>query len=87
MGRGGGEVVSVHVFYSDNPRLSPVKAYNFYVKMVVFRYENKQKEAGVGPFVKKQTKRFQVERKKCVTNDPEINSENCEGLARVRPVW
>ena len=44
--RGGGQVVSVLGFYSDFLSSNPTEAYSFSVK---FAFENKQKEAGVGP--------------------------------------
>ena len=49
LGRGGGLVVSVLAFYSDDP----AEVYNFFCKIVVEKNKNKQKEAGVGPFFKK----------------------------------
>ena len=50
MGRGGGQVVSVLSFYSDDPSSNPAEAYIFTVKFVFEKNENKQKEAGVGAF-------------------------------------
>ena len=47
MGRGGGQVVRVLAFYSDNPSLNPAEAY--YVK---FEFEKNVKEAGVVAFKK-----------------------------------
>ena len=52
LGRGGGLVVSVLAFYSDDPSSIPAEVYNFFCKIVVEKNENKQKEAGVGPFLK-----------------------------------
>ena len=53
-GRGGGQVVSVLAFLSNNPSLIPAEVQNFSVKIVVEKNENKQKEAGDGPiFLKK----------------------------------
>ena len=53
MGRGGGGlVVSVLAFFSDDPSLIPAEVYNFFCKIVVEKTENKQKEAGIGPFFK-----------------------------------
>ena len=46
-GRGGGQVVT---FYSDDLSSNPADAYSFSVKFVFETNENKQKEAGVGPF-------------------------------------
>ena len=53
MGRGGGGlVVSVLAFFSDDPSLIPAEVYKFFCKIVVEKTENKQKEAGIGPFFK-----------------------------------
>ena len=49
MGCGGGLVVSVLAFYSDDPSSIPAEVYNFFCKIVVEKNKNKQKEAGVGP--------------------------------------
>ena len=49
LGRGGGLVVSVLAFYSDDPSSIPAEVYNFFCKNIVEKNENKQKEAGVGP--------------------------------------
>ena len=49
-GRGGGQVVSVLALYSNDPSSNPAEAYSFYSKICVWKNENKQKEAGVGPF-------------------------------------
>ena len=43
MGRGGGQVVSVLAFYSDDPSSNPAEAYNFSCKNVFEKNENKQK--------------------------------------------
>ena len=53
LGRGCGQVVSVLAFYSNNPSLNLTDAYIFSVKFVFKKNENKQKEAGFGPFSKK----------------------------------
>ena len=45
-GGGGGQVVSVHVFYSVNPSSNPAEAYSFSVKFVFEKSGNRQKEAG-----------------------------------------
>ena len=45
-GRGGGQVVSVLAFYSDDPSSNPAEA----CEIVFEKNRNKQKEAGVGPF-------------------------------------
>ena len=49
---GGGLVVSMLAFYSDDPSSNPADAYIFFCKMLSEKNENKQKEAGVGPFFK-----------------------------------
>ena len=54
MGRGGGQVVSVLAFYSDDPSSNPAEVYNFSVKLLLKRTKINKKEAGVGPFLKKQ---------------------------------
>ena len=46
MDRGGGQVVSVLAFYSNNPRSNPTDAYRF----CAGKTKNKQKYVGVGPF-------------------------------------
>ena len=43
-------MVSVLAFYSNDPSLIPAEVYNFFCKIVVEKNENKQKEAGIGPF-------------------------------------
>ena len=53
LGRGGCQVVSVLAFCSDDLSLNPAEAYSFSVKYVFEKNENKQKEARVGPFFKK----------------------------------
>ena len=53
MGCGGGQVVSVLAFYSDDPSLNPAEVYNFSVKLLLKRTKINKKEAGVGPFLKK----------------------------------
>ena len=35
MGRGGGQVVSVLAFYSDDPSSNPAEVYNFSVKLLL----------------------------------------------------
>ena len=47
-------MVSVLNFYSDSPSLDPAKACSFSVKFVFEKGESKQKEAGVGPLLKKE---------------------------------
>ena len=41
---GGGQVVSMFAFYSDDLSLNPTEVYNF---IVLERTKNKQKEAGI----------------------------------------
>ena len=52
LGRGGGQVVSVLAFYSDDLSLNPAEIFNFSVKIVVEieKDENKHKKARIGPF-------------------------------------
>ena len=50
LGCGGGLVVSMLAFYSDDPSSNPAEAYRFFCTMLSETNENKQKEAGVGPF-------------------------------------
>ena len=53
LGRGGGQVVSVLAFYSDDPSWNPAEAKSVFYNIVFEKSENKQKEAGVGPlFIK-----------------------------------
>ena len=50
----GGQVVSVFSFYSDDQSLIPAEAYSLFSEKFVFKKnENKQREAGVGPFKNK----------------------------------
>ena len=42
-GRSGGQVVRVLAFYSDYPSSNPAEVYNFSVKIVIEKNENKQK--------------------------------------------
>ena len=52
MGRGGGQVVSMLTFNSDNMCSNPTDVYSFSAEFVLEKNENKQKEAGVSPFLK-----------------------------------
>ena len=52
-GRGGGQVVYVLTFYSDNLSSNPAVAYSFSVKFLFEKNENKQKEDGVWPIKEK----------------------------------
>ena len=56
MCRGGGQVDSMLAFYSDNPSQIPLEPTIFFYKIVFVKNNNKQKEAGAGPFLKKQNK-------------------------------
>ena len=40
MGRGGGQVVSVLAFYTNNPSSNPAETYRFSVKFVFEKNEN-----------------------------------------------
>ena len=51
-GHGGGQVVNVIAFHSDNPSSNPADAYVFSVKIVLEKTKNKQKQARVGPIKK-----------------------------------
>ena len=51
-GCGGGQVVSVLAFYSDDLSSNPAEVYNFSVKLLLKRTKINKKEAGVGPFFK-----------------------------------
>ena len=53
MGRGGGQVVSVLAFFSDDPSSNPSEVYNFSVKLLLKTTKINKKEARVGPFKKK----------------------------------
>ena len=50
---GGGQVVSVFAFYSNDPSSNPAEAYSFSVKFSFEKNKNKQKESRVGPFLLK----------------------------------
>ena len=50
LGSGGGQVVSVLAFNSDDPSSNHAKVYNFSVKLYLKRTKINKKEAGVGPF-------------------------------------
>ena len=39
-------------FYSNDPSSNPAAVYNFSAEIVVKKSEKKQKEAGIGPFLK-----------------------------------
>ena len=44
LAHGGGKVVSVYTFYSDNPSLNPAEDNCYYSKMLFEKKENKQKK-------------------------------------------
>ena len=46
-GRGGGQVVSVLAFFSDDPSSNPAEAYSFSVNLVFEKNENTQKRPGL----------------------------------------
>ena len=52
-GCGGGQVVSVLAFYSNDPSSNPAQVSNFCVKLLLKRTKINNKEAGVGRFFKK----------------------------------
>ena len=61
MGRGGGQVVRVLALYFDDPRSNPADTYSFFsVKFAFEKNENKQKEAGIDPFFKKEKGNFYI---------------------------
>ena len=49
----GQEVVSLLAFKFDGPSSNPADLFSFSVKFVCEKNENKQKEAGIGPFLRK----------------------------------
>ena len=53
LGCGGGQVVSVLAFYSDDPSSNPAEVYNFSVKLLLKRTKINKKEAGLAHFLKK----------------------------------
>ena len=50
---GGGQVVSVLVFYSDNLSSNPAEVYNFSVKLLLKRTKINKKRPGLAHFFKK----------------------------------
>ena len=52
MGRGGGQVVSVFAFFSDDPSSNAADAYSFSVTFVCEKNENKQNRGRSWPFLK-----------------------------------
>ena len=53
LGSGGGLVVSVLAFYSDDPSLIPAEVYIFSVKLLLKSTKINKKEAGLAHFFKK----------------------------------
>ena len=53
MGCGGGQVVSLLAFYSNDPSSNPAKVYSFFCNIVFEKNENKQKRGRVWPTLKK----------------------------------
>ena len=47
MGRGGGQVVSMLAFYSDDPSSNPTDVYNFSVKLLLKRTKINKKTPGL----------------------------------------
>ena len=46
-GRGGGQVLSVLAFYSDDPSSNPTEVYNFSVKLLMKRTKINKKRPGL----------------------------------------
>ena len=53
LGHGGGLVVNVHAFCSEDPSLIPADCYNFSVSALFEKTKINEKEAGVGLFFEK----------------------------------
>ena len=53
LGCGGGLVVSVLAFYSDDPSSIPAEVYNFSVKLLLKRTKINKKRPGLAQFLKK----------------------------------
>ena len=51
LGRGGGQVVSVLAFYSDDPSSNPAEVYNFSVKLLLKRTKIKTKRGRGWPIL------------------------------------
>ena len=58
LGRGGGLVVSVLAFYSDDPSSIPAEVYNFSVKLLLKRTKINKKRPGLAHFFLKKTTIF-----------------------------
>ena len=52
LGCGGGLVISVLAFYSDNPSSIPAEVYNFSVKLLLKRMKINKKRPGLAQFFK-----------------------------------
>ena len=50
-GCGGGQLVSVLAFYSDNPSSNPANAYSFFVKFVFEKNENRRRLAHLKKYI------------------------------------
>ena len=57
MSRGGGQVVSVLAFYSDDPRSNLAEAYSFSLKFVFEKTKINKTMSGLAHFLKKITYR------------------------------
>ena len=53
MGPGGGQVVSMPAFYSDDPSSNPAEVYNFSVKLFLKRTKINKKRPGLAHLKKK----------------------------------
>ena len=53
LGRGGGQVVSVLAFYSDDPSSNHAEVYNFPVNFLLKRTKINKKRPGLAHFYKK----------------------------------
>ena len=60
LGCGGGQVVSVLAFYSDNPSSNPAEVYNFSVKLFLKRTKINKKRPGLAHFLTIYIHKFQL---------------------------
>ena len=51
VGRGGGQVVSVLTYYSDDPSSNPAEVYIFPVNLLLKSMKINKKETAYGPFL------------------------------------
>ena len=58
MGRGGGQVVSVLTFYSDNLSSNPTVAYTLFCNICVGKEQKLTKRGRFGTFKKEVTRKF-----------------------------